>query len=235
VKKYFYSNASLPLYSLDAGIIDTRLDSIVDLPNYMPPGPSYIRHVSYAVFSTVKNFGTDLLDTLVVSAKSDHSATGYCYMPYVCDTFYNLNIVSGASAELYLGRMHFYEVISGESLNVCAYSDMPSFKIDHLGSNNAYCKSTSYVDIEEVESSYQFNVYPNPAFVSEGFYLDVGSDNTSGMLSYLVRDISGRIMYEAKIREDKTSVLINGISAGIYFIELIERGKTHGFKKVVLK
>jgi hypothetical protein len=93
---------------------------------------------------------------------------------------------------------------------------------DTIPSNNLVLSKSSFLD---------FEIFPNP---TEN-YLNINiisNDNKHTNANYQIVDLSGRIIKEGQIQNQKTTVTTDDISRGIYIIK-VQSGDANGVKKFV--
>jgi hypothetical protein len=71
------------------------------------------------------------------------------------------------------------------------------------------------------------SVYPNPA---ENLLNVLVSQDMIGE-SYAVKDVSGKVIYTGLITQELTSIELNAISSGIYFVSVGETSSAQKFVK----
>ena len=91
-------------------------------------------------------------------------------------------------------------------------------------------ESDAVTQISDDEFSANLSVYPNP---SEGiFSIELGEgNNISQGLPYIIYDLAGNVVYEAKITGYRELVNLNGIKSGLYLLKIGE----YPVEKIIIK
>jgi aminopeptidase N len=109
-----------------------------------------------------------------------------------------------------------------------------SIAIDSLKPGDyALAVKTSAVGITEQEGkNSRFRLYPNPAsstVMVEVKQADLGHD------SILIIDQQGNKVMAVDVRSAQTQLNVSGLASGVYFITLVNNGKSLGTKKLIVK
>lgn len=99
-------------------------------------------------------------------------------------------------------KIRTYRVKEGENQVLNTYNQLGS----SITSNKA-----------EINVENQFQIYPNPA--QESIYLKWGNQAIEN-LNYQVLDMSGRVKLEGRFENDQSSINIQSLSEGLYFLQL---------------
>lgn len=86
--------------------------------------------------------------------------------------------------------------------------------------------------VKKPELSTKISIYPNPA--SSSFILQV-DEILSQNSSYMLCDLSGRVLQKASVTERNTPILRNNLSSGIYFLKLVNTDGLQAIHKVVFE
>ncbi|MGM0581364.1 MAG: alpha-amylase family glycosyl hydrolase [Bacteroidota bacterium] len=99
-------------------------------------------------------------------------------------------------------ELRTYRVKEGENQVLNTYNQLGS-------------KITS--NVKEIANKNQFQIYPNPA--QESIYIKWGDQKTNN-LNYQVLDMSGRVKLEGRFKNDQSSINIQNLPEGLYFLQL---------------
>jgi len=97
---------------------------------------------------------------------------------------------------------------------------------------NTYNQLGSNITANEIENDTknQFQIYPNPA--KESIYIK-WDDQATENLSYQVLEMSGRVKIEGRFENDESSINIQSLSTGLYFLQLRKGSKVVSKKFLV--
>jgi hypothetical protein len=130
------------------------------------------------------------------------------------------------NADLNSGDIQFAHMLSGSSNNPTLVSTadlntMFTLTLDTTPENGrVYRFASTVVSAPEVESNFGFNVYPT---VTDGLINVQTSTNAPGTLE--VRSISGQLLMQEIVKQT-AQLDLSGLSAGCYFIRLVESNQT---------
>jgi len=135
---------------------------------------------------------------------------------YIVDDWINVNIDSIFDFEV--SELAF-ELISSDvgdwGMNTPAFFALDAMGCDLvLGTNNQ-------------ELLTQINVFPNPA----SDYINIDVFRNDNYFDYKLVDMSGKVLIKGQLSQQKT-IYLNGIKAGIYFVE-VSNGNRKAVKKIV--
>lgn len=97
-------------------------------------------------------------------------------------------------------------------------------------SGNTATYNNQQMAVNDVDARH-INIYPNP--VKGALIIDNNSELKSGKVR--ITDVSGRLIYQQKIKNLKTEVNIVSFPMGIYFVSVEDNGKIIKTEKIVKK
>lgn len=95
---------------------------------------------------------------------------------------------------------------------------------------NATAEVTQPSGIDWLEDGLSVTVFPNPATE----YVHVVSD-ASGSIFWSMTDLQGRTVLESNIDPGETIIAVDGLSSGLYHVQLIDAGRLVGILSVVVE
>lgn len=134
-------------------------------------GPPQIENLGYecqslgfsSVSIKIENTGTETIQSLALNSRYDRcqaicrSAFTYHY------PIENLNLAPGESISLSIGDLSAPGVPQDSDIELCFWLSLPNHKSDQRGGNDMLCKSFVINGLADMESSFQVNLFPNPA------------------------------------------------------------------------
>jgi hypothetical protein len=135
----------------------------------------------------------------------------------------NAVVVSGGDATGTGGKVSYsigqiaYTYASGSNGSVSQGVQQP-FEISTLGTD------------EFPTITLEMNVYPNPT--TSNVTLKIGDFSTEN-LSFQLFDIAGKQIYESEISTSETSIIMENLTASIYFLNIIDANKTIKTFKII--
>jgi len=102
---------------------------------------------------------------------------------------------------------------------------------DENGSTRFALAEFETEEVQDIETV--FDIYPNPAS-SELFLYSKSNDNSNSHLKFTVTDLLGNIILQSIITKSITLIKIDGISNGIYFINLYKEDELNESKKFII-
>lgn len=210
----------------DIGIVDVQINqqTIIPFPN---TNGVYTTNLDVSVL--VKNFGTHVLQ----SCRINHliSPAIVCSDFFYTEEFQNLNLAPGDSMWVNLGWLgdytNFYQTIVERI--VCVYTSHPNQKTDLVVPNDQGCEYVffGYVGNEE-QTLTDFTLFPNPTSES----ITIQSPFT-GQTNYLLKDLNGSVVMNGML--DGSSLTVEQLASGIYFVELFHEEHRSLIKKLVIE
>lgn len=91
-----------------------------------------------------------------------------------------------------------------------------------------WAKLTCVTDINEVSQNYSFTIYPSPS--NNTILIETTESTNECYLS--IFNINGQEVIRKPIKENKTTIDINGLTSGVYFVKLLN-DKTVVVKKII--
>lgn len=131
--------------------------------------------------------------------------------------YMNGNAVAGATQQSFTPSQSGIYVVRVTDTNGCVYAYSPGFKFTTTG-------SVTGLNLGDLDS--QVALYPNP--VENVLNINVSTDHTNYLVA--IRDVSGKIIASEK---NATSIDMNNMPAGLYFIEIHVTGANSIIKKVI--
>lgn len=122
------------------------------------------------------------------------------------------NLCNGGSFQLFQYGFRCYE---DDNLSVIHFNN---------------CEQWAWLDVEESTLNSEFKIYPNP---NETEYLNIESLNEFDEI--VVTNISGQVVLESRIPSALKAKVFLEIEAGLYFIQLKNKGKPRGLQKLVVQ
>jgi hypothetical protein len=228
--KTFDNGLLTPSHNTDAGVVSWRVDNLYAQPTqFAPPG---VYDIAFETFVTVKNFGSDTLNSLFLNSRL---FTFYpCWVNHYLGSF-NITIAPGDSVEVAMGYLYDYSLYNPGpvlSYSACFWTSAPNGKIDSDHANDSACFSFQMpVGIEEQHDE-DFSVYPNPA--SSVLTCKTGAASGDAVL-YQVLDLHGRMLDSGTLLHDLAGIDLSGLQPGIYFVKLTSGSRSSAHKVVKMQ
>ena len=251
-QNYYFSYSSIPIGSCSLWTKATPINDIINLnrPDIGVSGivTDFIVFDSTACFQNtpslsncsfqntqikIKNYGTTPIENLNINSRF-----GYCaYICTIYSSYFNaydsINLAPNEELIIDIDDLDFSGLIlkSDSSYNFCFWTSMPNNKMDNDLSNNQFCLTveniTILVGIDDLPSEKNITLYPNPT--KNTLYLE--TDIQKGQLQ--VFDISGKLLLEKEVNNEKQAIDISALLTGIYIVKVI--GQERQYVAKVLK
>jgi len=251
-QNYYFSYSSIPIGSCSLWTKATPINDIINLnrPDIGVSGivTDFIVFDSTACFQNtpslsncsfqntqikIKNYGTTPIENLNINSRF-----GYCaYICTIYSSYFNaydsINLAPNEELIIDIDDLDFSGLIlkSDSSYNFCFWTSMPNNKMDNDLSNNQFCLTveniTILVGIDDLPSEKNIMLYPNPT--KNTLYLE--TDIQKGQLQ--VFDISGKLLLEKEVNNEKQAIDISALLTGIYIVKVI--GQERQYVAKVLK
>jgi hypothetical protein len=92
------------------------------------------------------------------------------------------------------------------------------------------CNGALTVDEADIK---QFSLYPNPA--SSNFTLQLFNENKLSDLTYVLSDITGKVISSNNVTSVKSQIAIDNLVKGIYLVSVFEQDQIIGTQRLVIE
>jgi hypothetical protein len=159
-----------------------------------------VKNYQYVIKATLhdKNKTTTSPNPFTVNAQFHHSSTGVIWSQPVEDVMADSIVVSANFASTY-----YFKVLPAKS------GDTGTYRLDI----DIKAKTTG---IEDVHSAANVKIYPNPA--KDVVYIDMADVKVQNIN---ITDVQGRLQRTMAPTQKLASIPVNGLPAGMYFIQLM--------------
>lgn len=168
---------------------------------------------------TFKNYGSESIDNLQVNFKSTDFCSSICGRNF---TFFqkleNLNLESESTYTLTLDDFTIPNKAGSSKYDICFWTSIPNQRIDSNTSNNIFCETVVFTNIEEKSPLSYFNVYPNPSH--DKFTIEATSlQNNNQKLQLQLMDMQGRILHQTYFLQS-FEMDLSGYPSGVYLLKV---------------
>ncbi len=212
----------------DAAITGIYFDTVYAYhPSFLPPGVHSIRFLPVV---TVQNTGSETLNSFNLNAHSILPAP--CGPNELLKRVSNITLLPGQSMQVSLDTLEEFGInfTLPFTYTFCAWVSCPDSASDKVHGNDYLCDSfvvTYIVGVESVELEKEISIYPNPSD-----FFQIESEVKINSIELL--DVQGRILFNKKIKEDKSTIDLSAFQEGVYFLKLnLDKGIV--VKKIIVR
>lgn len=138
----------------------------------------------------------------------------------------NIAIEANTSYVFNLGDIIIPNKLTQSSYEICFWTSIPNEKIDVNGSNDLYCETVVFTDIEDKNPLSSFNVFPNPS--QDKFTVEVTSPQNKELQLQLL-NTQGQVLYQTNFSQT-LEMDLSSYPIGVYLLKV-----TDGFNRYTKK